>query len=66
MYHLNNGQSSYKPKHAERMILPSSSQKHSWTYRWVCGSWETDRWRSRISSSFFFPSFFLLSQTKFL
>jgi len=33
MYHPNNGQS-YKPqtKHAERMILPSSSQTYSRTY----------------------------------
>jgi len=30
MYHPDNGQGSYKPqnKHAERIILPSSSQKH--------------------------------------
>jgi len=26
-----------KTKHAERMILPSSSQKYSWTYLWVRG-----------------------------
>ena len=45
------------------MILPSSSQKHSQTYRWVRGSWETDRWKSRISSSFFFLS---SSHTKLL
>jgi len=34
MYHPDNGQRSYKPqaKHAERMILPSSSQKHLRTY----------------------------------
>jgi len=34
MYHLVNGQSSYKPQtnHAERMIRPGSSQKHSQTY----------------------------------
>jgi len=60
MYHPDNGQRSYKPqtKHAERMILPSSSQKHSWTYLWVHGSWETDRF---CHLSF---SFFLLSHTK--
>jgi len=56
MYHLNNGQGSYKPqtKHAERMILPSSSQKYRYsrTHLWVCGSWETDRRKSWISSSF--------------
>ena len=26
-----------KTKHAERMILPSSSQKYTWTYLWVRG-----------------------------
>jgi len=70
MYHPDNGQSSYKPqtKHAQRMILPSSSQKHSRTYRWVRGSCERDRRKSRISSSsfFFLSSFFLLSHTKLL
>jgi len=31
MYHPDNGQRNYKPqtKHAERMILPGSSQKYS-------------------------------------
>ena len=60
MYHPDSCQRSYKPqtKHAERMILPSSSPKHSWTYRWVRGSWETDRRKSRIWSSSFFLSFF--------
>ena len=55
MYHPNNGQRSYKPqtKHAERMILPRSLQKYSRTYLWVRGSWETDRRKSRISSSSF-------------
>jgi len=62
MYHPDNGQRSYKPqtKHAERMILLSSSQRHSRTYRWVRGSWETDRRKSRISSSSFFFFFFFL------
>ena len=34
MYHPDNGQRSYKPqtKHAERMILPGSSQKYSRMY----------------------------------
>ena len=67
LYHLNNVQRSYKPqtKHAERMILLSSSQIYSQTYLWVRGSWETDRRNSWISSS----SFFLLlssSHTKLL
>jgi len=54
MYHPNNGQRGYKPqiKHAERMILPSSSQKYSWMYLWVCGSWETNCWKGWISSSY--------------
>ena len=62
MYHPNNGPKSYNPqtKHAERMILPSSSQLYSQTYLWVLGSWETDRRKSRISSSSFF---FLLSSS---
>jgi len=44
MYHPDNGQRNYKPqtKHAERMILPGSSQKYSQTYLRVCGSWKTD------------------------
>ena len=45
MHHPDNGQRSYKPR----------------TYLWVCGSWGTDRRKSRISSSFF-----LLSHTKLL
>ena len=51
MYHPDNG---YKlqTKHAERMILPSSSQKYSQTYPWIWGSWEKDHWKSRILSSF--------------
>jgi len=51
MHHPNNGQRSYKlqTKHAERMILPSSSQKYSRTYLWVRGSWKTDRRKSRTS-----------------
>jgi len=62
MYHPDNGQRSYKPqtKHAERMLLPSSSQKHSRTYHWVRGSWETDRRKSRISSSSSSFFFFLI------
>jgi len=67
MYYPDNGQRNYKPqtKHAERMILPSSSQKHSRTYRWICGSWETDRRKVgfRHLLSFFFLSFFLLSSS---
>jgi len=49
MYHPDNSQRIYKPqtKHAERMILPSSSHKQSRTYLWVHGSWETDRRKSR-------------------
>jgi len=66
LYYQDNGQRSYKPqiKHAERMILPSSSQKNSRTYLWVRGSWETDRKRSWISSSSFF--FFLSHSYKTL
>ena len=55
------GYVSPKPKHAERKILPSSSQKYSRMYLWICGSWETNCRKSRISSSFF-----LLSHTKLL
>jgi len=52
-----------KTKHADRMILPSSSQKYSWMYLRVCRSWETNHYKSPISSSFFF---LLLSHTKLL
>ena len=40
-------------RHAVRVVLPSSSQKYSWTYLWVCRNWEIDHWISRISSSCF-------------
>ena len=45
MYHPSNGPRSYKPqtKHAERIILPSSSQVYSQIYLWVQRSWETRR-----------------------
>ena len=69
MYYPKNGPRSYNPqtKHAERMILPSSSQIYSQTYLWVRGSWETDRPKGRISSSsFFFLLLLLLSHTKLL
>ena len=58
MYCLDNRQRSYKPqtKHAERMILPGSSQKYLQMYLWVHGSWETDCRKSQISSSFFLIS----------
>jgi len=51
MYRPDNGLRSYKPrtKHAERMMLPGSSQKYSRTYLWVRERWETDRRKCRIS-----------------
>jgi len=52
-----------KTKHADRMILPSSSQKYSWMYLRVCRSRESNHYRSPISSSFFF---LLLPHTKLL
>jgi len=64
MYHPNNGQRSYNPqtKHAERMILPSCSQKYLRMYLWVHGSRETDRWKGRH----FLLSFFFLIQNSWL
>jgi len=48
MYHSDNGQRSYKPqtKHAERTILPRSSQKYLRTYLCVRGSRKTEELRS--------------------
>jgi len=68
MYRPNSDQRSYKPKtkHAERLILPSSSQIYSRTYLWVRGGWETDRRKSRISSSSSFFFFFFLIQNSWL
>jgi len=49
-------------KHAGRMVLPGSSQKYSWAYLRICGSQETDHWKSPISlSSFLLLFFFYLS-----
>ena len=66
MLHLDNGQIIYNPKtkKAEKMILPSSSQKYSRTNLWVHGSLERNGQKCRIWSSSFF--FLLLSHTKLL
>ena len=59
MYYQDSGQRSHKSqsKRADRMILPSSSQKHSRMYLRLCGSQETNRWKVRLHhllSPFFF------------
>jgi len=44
-------------KHADGMILPTSSQKYSQIYHGVRGSQETDRWKAGfhcLLSPFFF------------
>jgi len=60
MCHPDNGQRSYKSqtKHAERMILPGSSQKHLRTYLWLCGAEKqtAEKVGFRLSSSFLYKT----------
>ena len=52
MYHLDNGQRSYKSqtKHVKRMILPSSSQKYERTFEYAGAE---KRWNSNMDKILF-------------
>jgi len=54
-------------KNADQLIPPSSSQKYLQIYLWVHRSWETECWKSWISSPpFYFLSFFFFIQNSWL
>ena len=66
MYHLDNGQRSYKPqtKHAERMILPSSRKNtREHTFEYAGAEQQT---AGKVGFRHLLSSFFLLSHTKLL
>ena len=67
IYHLDNGQRNYKPeiKHAERMILPSSSQKYLQKKMTKSDFWQSVS-QLLLTQRYVCNIFLLLSLTKLL